>query len=113
MDFLTPPSLVTTNFPELLTIFAAALGCGLLIGLERERSKKNAQHHHFAGVRTFGICSLLGAICFLFGTPLAIVGALIVGGIGLYSLKNQTEDDPGATTELAFIMTYFIGALCL
>ena len=113
MDFLTPPSLVTTNFPELLTIFAAALGCGLLIGLERERSKKNAQHHHFAGVRTFGICSLLGSICFLFGTPLAIVGALIVGGIGLFSLKQQTEDDPGATTELAFVMTYFIGALCL
>ena len=113
MDFLTPPSLVTTNFPELLTIFAAALGCGLLIGLERERSKKNGQPHHFAGVRTFGICSLLGAICFLFGTPLAIVGALIVGGIGLFSLKNQTEDDPGATTEFAFVMTYFIGALCL
>ena len=113
VDFLTPPSLVTTNFPELLTMFAAALGCGLLIGLERERSKKNAQHHHFAGVRTFGICSLLGAICFLFGTPLAIVGALIVGGIGLFSLKKQTEDDPGATTELAFVMTYFIGALCL
>lgn len=40
VDFLTPPSLVTTNFPELLTMFAAALGCGLLIGLERERSKK-------------------------------------------------------------------------
>lgn len=113
VDSLTPPSLITTNFPELLTIFAAALGCGLLIGLERERSKRNGQHHHFAGVRTFGICSLLGAICFLFGTPLAIVGALIVGGIGLYSLKNQTEDDPGATTELAFVMTYFIGALCL
>lgn len=97
VDFLTPPSLVTTNFPELLTMFAAALGCGLLIGLERERSKKNGQHHHFAGVRTFGICALLGAICFLLGMSIAIVGALIVGGIGLYSLKNQAEDDPGAT----------------
>ncbi|WP_168396139.1 MgtC/SapB family protein [Acinetobacter indicus] len=107
------PLLLNATFPELLTIFAAALGCGLLIGLERERSKRNGQHHHFAGVRTFGICSLLGAICFLFGTPLAIVGALIVGGVGLYSLKNQKEDDPGATTELAFVMTYFIGALCL
>ncbi len=64
-------------------------------------------------MRTFGICALLGAICFLLGMSIAIVGALIVGGIGLYSLKNQTEDDPGATTELAFVMTYFIGGLCL
>lgn len=34
------PILLNAPFPELLTMFAAALGCGLLIGLERERSKK-------------------------------------------------------------------------
>ncbi len=93
-------------------MLAAALGCGLLIGLERERSKHNEANHHFAGVRTFAVCALLGAICFLLGPVFGIVGAVIIGGVGLFSLKNQVED-PGATTELAFIMTYFIGALCL
>ncbi|WP_171293525.1 MgtC/SapB family protein [Acinetobacter indicus] len=112
MEFLTAPSILSTSFQELMTMLAAALGCGLLIGLERERSKHNEANHHFAGVRTFAVCALLGAICFLLGPVLGIVGAVIIGGVGLFSLKNQVED-PGATTELAFIMTYFIGALCL
>ncbi|MCP0915989.1 MgtC/SapB family protein [Acinetobacter indicus] len=112
MEFLTAPSILSTSFQELMTMLAAALGCGLLIGLERERSKHNEANHHFAGVRTFAVCALLGAICFLLGPVFGIVGAVIIGGVGLFSLKNQVED-PGATTELAFIMTYFIGAICL
>lgn len=40
------------------------------------------------------------------------MGALLIGAISIVSLKNQ-PNDPGVTTELAFIMTYFIGALCI
>jgi uncharacterized membrane protein (DUF4010 family) len=40
------------------------------------------------------------------------VGALITGAVVAYSIKNQT-DDPGVTTEIAFILTYFIGGMCL
>lgn len=105
-------SLQTTSFQELLMIMAAALGCGLLIGLERERSKQRENQHSFAGVRSFAICALLGALCFAFGNIFGVVGALSVGGIGIFSLKNQLKD-PGVTTELAFVMTYFIGALCI
>ncbi|MEJ2897940.1 DUF4010 domain-containing protein [Acinetobacter sp. NS-4] len=105
-------SLQTTSFQELLMIMAAALGCGLLIGLERERSKQRENQHSFAGVRSFTICALLGALCFAFGHIFGVMGALIVGGIGIFSLKNQLQD-PGVTTELAFVMTYFIGALCI
>ncbi len=105
-------SLQTTSFQELLMIMAAALGCGLLIGLERERSKQRENQHSFAGVRSFTICALLGALCFAFGHIFGVIGALIVGGIGIFSLKNQLQD-PGVTTELAFVMTYFIGALCI
>lgn len=105
-------SLHSSIFQELLTIMAAALGCGLLIGLERERSKQRENQHSFAGVRSFVICSLLGALCFNFGTIFGAIGAIIVGGIGIFSLKNQ-PNDPGVTTELAFVMTYFIGALCI
>lgn len=104
--------LQTTPFHDLIVILMTALGCGLLIGLERERSKQRENQHTFAGLRSFAICALLGAVCFIFGTALGITGALIVGGIVIFSIKNQ-PDDPGITTELAFVMTYFIGALCL
>ena len=43
---------------------------------------------------------------------MGLAGALIIGGIVIFSIRNQIED-PGITTELAFIMTYFIGAICL
>ncbi len=96
---------------ELFTILASALGCGLLIGLERERHKQREQQPSFAGLRSFAICALLGVICFLFGLLMGLVGALIIGGMVMFSIRNQS-DDPGITTELAFVMSYFIGALC-
>lgn len=101
-----------TPYHELILILMSALGCGLLVGLERERNKQREGKPSFAGLRSFAVCALLGAICFLFGSIIGIVGALIIGGITIFSLFNQGED-PGVTTELAFVMTYFIGALCL
>lgn len=112
MELPMTMSLQTASFEEFITIIAAALGCGLLIGLERERSKLKHEYKTFAGFRSFAISALLGAICFLFGISIGIVGALIIGAISIVSLKNQ-PNDPGVTTELAFIMTYFIGALCI
>ncbi|KAA5621354.1 MgtC/SapB family protein, partial [Pseudomonas aeruginosa] len=95
-------SLQTVSFEEFITTIAAALGCGLLVGLERERSKLKHEYKTFAGFRSFAISSLLGAVCFLFGTAIGIVGALLIGAISIVSLKNQ-PNDPGVTTELAFI----------
>lgn len=99
-------------FQELLMVMAAALGCGLLIGLERERSKQRENQQSFAGIRSFVLCTLLGALCFSFGAIFGAIGALIIGGITIFSVKNQTQD-LGVTTEVAFVMSYFIGALCL
>lgn len=112
MELPMTMSLQTASFEEFITVIAAALGCGLLIGLERERSKLKHEYKIFAGFRSFAISALLGAICFLFGIEIGIVGALLIGAISIVSLKNQ-PNDPGVTTELAFIMTYFIGALCI
>ncbi|RZG85536.1 DUF4010 domain-containing protein [Acinetobacter pittii] len=112
MELPMTMSLQTASFEEFITVIAAALGCGLLIGLERERSKLKHEYKTFAGFRSFAISALLGAVCFLFGIEIGIVGALLIGAISIVSLKNQ-PNDPGVTTELAFIMTYFIGALCI
>ena len=94
---LTAVPLHAHSFHELLTILTSALGCGLLIGLERERHKQREQQPSFAGLRSFAICALLGALCFLFGIVIAVIGALIVGGMVILSIKNQ-PDDPGITT---------------
>lgn len=112
MNFIMVDTLTIEPVQNLITAAAAALGCGLLIGLERERSKQRENQHSFAGIRSFAICSLLGAICFSFGLSMGLVGALIIGGISIISTNKQI-DDPGVTTELAFILTYFIGGLCL
>ena len=47
--------------PLLLALrFAAALALGVLLGLERERTQR--PEGGFAGVRTFGLISLAGAL---------------------------------------------------
>jgi uncharacterized membrane protein (DUF4010 family) len=112
MNLIPTMSFDFNSYHDLFTIIAAALGCGLLIGLERERSKQRENQRSFAGLRSFAICSIFGAVCFLFGPYFGIVGALIIGAVVAYSIKNQT-DDPGVTTEIAFILTYFIGGMCL
>lgn len=112
MDFSVVTLNGSSSFQQLLTILTSALGCGLLIGLERERHKQREKQPTFAGLRSFALCALLGALCFLFGMNIGLTGALIVGGMVIFSIRNQPED-PGITTELAFMMTYFIGAICL
>ena len=108
MEFI----LSSLTFQELLTILASAVGCGLLIGLERERNNNLSHEQSFAGLRSFTICALLGAVCFLLNTAVGIVGACAITSFCLYSLFKQHQDI-GATTELAFLLTYFIGALCV
>ena len=104
--------LLSLSLSQLLTIMASALGSGILIGLERERHNNAAGEPSFAGLRSFTIAALLGALCFLIHLAVGIVGAAAVTAFCLYSLYKQ-QKDIGSTTELAFLMTYLIGALCV
>lgn len=104
--------LQSLSFPELLTIMLSALGCGLLIGLERERSKNHNNEQRFAGLRSFTITSLLGALCFLLHLYVGIIGAVAISLFSLYGLWQQKQDI-GSTTELALLITYMIGAVCV
>lgn len=104
--------LQSLSFQELLTIMLSALGCGLLIGLERERHKNNNNEQSFAGLRSFTITALLGASCFLLHLYIGVIGAVAVSLFCVYSLFQQKQDI-GSTTELAFLMTYIIGAICV
>lgn len=93
---------------------AAALGSGLLIGLERERSKKRGPHREPAGLRTFTLAAMGGALAQLLNVPgLVPVGALAITALAAIAYLRSRDRDPGLTTEIALLVTYLIGALCV
>ena len=97
-----------------LTGLAAALGIGLLIGIERERRKGKGPARAAAGLRTFTLASLLGALAVLLGngTTLAVLAG-VVGVLAIVSYRRSRDDDPGLTTEIALVLTFMLGALAM
>ena len=97
-----------------LTGLAAALGIGLLIGIERERRKGEGPARAAAGLRTFTLSSLLGALAMLLGggATLAVLAA-VVGALAIVSYRRSRDEDPGLTTEIALVLTFMLGALAM
>jgi len=93
--------------------FGAALGLGMLIGLERERTRD--QRQSFAGVRTFALVALLGATAVFTGIHSglawfpAVVFASIAGLIVAAYIMTARAGDLGMTTEVSVLLTFFIG----
>jgi uncharacterized membrane protein (DUF4010 family) len=91
-----------------------ALAAGLLIGIERERSKGDGAQRAVAGLRTFTLISLAGALAlwiggvYVFAAMGAIVGALIAVGY-----LRTGDNDPGLTTEIAMVVTFLLGGLAI
>lgn len=102
--------MLTTTFMDL----AIAAGLGLLVGLQKERADSP-----LAGLRTFALVSLAGAVAAVIGettTPWVIVGGLlavaammVAGNVVL--VQTDAGDDPGQTTEVAVVLMYLIGVL--
>ncbi|MFN3890359.1 MAG: MgtC/SapB family protein [Beijerinckiaceae bacterium] len=94
--------------------FAVALFVGMLIGVERERSKGQGPTRREAGIRTFALAALLGAISLHLGGPLMLAVALAGVGVlvGIAYLRRQ-GDDPGLTTEVSLLLTVLVGGLAL
>ncbi len=99
--------------PLLLGI-CVALGIGLLIGAERERRKGRGRGRGAAGIRTFAVVALLGAVSMALGDVLILaVTALVVGGGSLVAYQRNRNHDPGMTTEFALLLTCLIGGLAM
>lgn len=108
MSELNHPLLVSAA----LTL-AVALGCGLLIGVERERRKGAGPGRALAGLRSFALVCVTGAAAALTQIDgLVVAGALFVGALGVVAYWRDRSDDPGITTEVALLLTYLIGVLC-
>lgn len=93
--------------------FAVALGIGLLIGMDRERHKGTGSNRASAGIRTFTIASLLGAISICISIWLLAASILCVTFYSGISYSNRKELDPGLTTEIALLLTVLLGGLAI
>ncbi len=103
------PSVIPANLFGLGVAFAI----GLLIGIERERSKGEGASRGAAGVRTFILIALAGAIAEQIGGASIAVGAAFVALAALAGYRRTQENDPGLTTEVAMLVTFLLGVLAM
>ena len=98
--------------------FIVALALGALIGLEREYARYRKKGHDYAGIRTFPLIALFGALAAYLGETIDImvfvVSVLLVGvviGIAYFKIIGKDRKHVGATSEIAGFLTFFMGAL--
>ena len=101
---------------DLALRFGAALGLGLLLGLERER-KRDAELL-FGGIRTFALIALLGALGafmereldqgWLILTAFVALSALVIVSYATTAARGEL----GITTEVTALLAFIVGALC-
>jgi uncharacterized membrane protein (DUF4010 family) len=103
------------NF-DLAIRFAAALGLGLLLGLERER--KHDAELMFGGVRTFPLIALWGALGAFMEHDMDQGWLLIASFVALSGLvivsyaTTAARGELGITTEVSALLAFIVGALC-
>ena len=101
---------------DLALRFAAALGLGLLLGIERER-KRDAEVF-FGGVRTFALIALLGAVGAFMERELNQGWLIIAAFVALSALvivsyaTTAARGELGITTEISAMLAFIVGALC-
>ena len=101
------------GFSTALAVLASAAGCGLLMGIERERRKGAGPDRALAGVRSFTLAAIGGATAALTGIPaLMAVGAALVAALTVVAYARDRSGDPGVTTEIALLLAYLIGVTC-
>lgn len=94
--------------------FTVALAIGLLIGVERERTKGEGPLRRAAGIRTHAIASLLGAVAMhVGGVPVLALAFVATTLLTALSYLKGSRDDPGLTTEIGLVLTPLLGALAM
>lgn len=93
--------------------FSIALGVGLLVGLQRERAASL-----IAGIRTFPLLTLFGALCGHFSRPTGtftvsagVVAVAVLIWIANLPRPDRPNNDPGLTTEVAMLVMFGVGVL--
>lgn len=91
---------------------AVALGLGLLLGVQRERTE-----HSIGGIRTFPLIALFGTVCAqlaqAFGGWIVAAGLLALTAVVIqanFAKEKSGVIDPGMTTEIAALLLFGLGA---
>lgn len=99
--------------------FAAALLIGALIGLEREFVQQRSEDSEFAGIRTFSLIALLGAVGAYFAQKHGVV-VFVAAYVGLVALiwasyfgELRQGHEEGVTTEVAGLIVPLLGAMVI
>jgi len=98
----------------LILKFVIALAIGALVGLERERKRKETE---FAGIRTFIFIALLGILSGYLSQPfpyfflIAFASLSFLVGL-IYWVITRGNGDVGLTTELVALLTFSLGLMC-
>lgn len=107
---------------------AAAIGIGLIIGLQREHTYSDQSDHHPAGVRSFTLVCLAGVMTAMlsnlmtgvapFVTGFVVIGMLLMASHISFAIEHRPQDGrplvttDGITTSIAVLVVYLLGALC-
>jgi uncharacterized membrane protein (DUF4010 family) len=104
----------TTSLPLNVSGFLAALGIGLLIGLERERRHSAGAHATPGGLRTFALTALVGAVAFqLGGVSLLSIATIAIAAFTIAAYMRAPTDDLGLTSEVALVLTVLLGGFAM
>jgi uncharacterized membrane protein (DUF4010 family) len=97
---------------ELFISLGIALGLGLLVGFQREKTKRE-----LAGLRTFPMITIWGGLAgylslelggwILAASTVALAALIVVGNLHLIEQKSS---DGGLTTEVAMLVMFLVGA---
>ena len=98
---------------EMIWSFLIAVLLGFLVGLERERKREDFGSI-FAGVRTFPLIGLFGALIGNLstsaGSPIVVSGFLVLGALlALAYWRQSAGDKVGGTSEIAALVTFGLG----
>ena len=106
---------------------AAAIGIGLIIGLQREHTYRDQSDRHPAGVRSFTLVGLAGAMTAMlsdqmggvapFVTGFVVMGLLLMASHISFAIGHRPQEghpvvgSDGITTSIAVLVVYLLGAL--
>ncbi len=105
-----------TPFSQAMLGMLIAVAAGAVVGIEREQARGGSRKG-FGGVRTYPAICLAGALSGMLAPALGpwvvVAGVVVIGGLLAISHHHavQAGDGFGITSEIAAVVTYFLGVL--